>query len=469
MRKFDLTKSFIYRRRFLVGYTAIALLLALTLFVAGFMIPGEISDRELSSIISTASLNLSSPLTSDLTNASFRLLQHISLSIFGVTLLGIKLPAFILGLTTAIFMVLLLRRWFKPGVAVLTSVLVVTTGQFLFVAQDGATGILYLFWPTALLLLATLVANRTKHRQMWQVLFFITIGLSLYTPLSIYVLIAMASSTLLHPHLRMILRRMPKSQLITGTAGMLIILTPLAISTFSNPQVGLALLGIPNEWPNFLANLKNLAYQYINLIGVGSESVLLPVFGLASLLLIGYGLVRIVKSHATVQSYVILTWLVLLLPVVFINQNYVSIMFVPQILLLAAGLEGLLNRWYKLFPKNPYARVAGLVPIVILVSSMTLSGLERYTSAYRYAPEVMQNFTRDLVVIPEVETLVVAQSELDTYTAVAKYKGNLSIVTTAPSNGRYAVTAKAYDGKKTPSFIVANNRAENGASFYIYR
>ncbi len=48
-------------------------------------------------------------------------------------------------------------------------------------------------------------------------------------------------------------------------------------------------------------------------------------------------------------------------PVILINPIFTSVTFVPIVLLLAAGLTSLIGYWYRLFPRNPYARVAGLI------------------------------------------------------------------------------------------------------------
>lgn len=469
MSKFTIANSVMYRWRYQIGYGVMIISLIGLLYVAAFLIPGAISSGAEQSIIAASRLSFDTLLQHSLINMPFYLLQDASLSLFGVTLLGIKLPTLLLALTTAICMALLLRRWFSGGIAVLASILVIATGQFLFLAQSGSIGILYLFWPTLLLLFATLVANRARFHGVWKIAFFVSAALSLYTPLSIYVLIAMGSAVLIHPHLRHIIRKLPRWRIIAGIAIALGIVAPLVYTIVREPSIGLTLLGIPAQWPDIFANLQTLFSQYFGFMTLGTGSILLPIFGLASMLIILYGFARLVKSYETVQSHVVLAWVILLLPVLIVNPTYVSIMFVPLFLLLASGLEGILRRWYKLFPKNPYARVTGLIPLVILVSSMVLFGLERYAYAYRYSPDTVHNFSRDILIMPDVPTLVVAPQEKTLYTAVAAYKNGLSITTKRPASGVYASTANAYDASTTPSGIITSARSQNGARFYIYK
>lgn len=300
-------------------------------------------------------------------------------------------------------------------------------------------------------------------------LLFISAALSLYTPLSIYVIIALLTAIGIHPHLRYIIRRLPLWRILAGAGVGSLLLVPLLLTIVRDPSVGATLLGIPGQWPNLITNLQELAGQYFGFMSLGDRSILLPVFGLSSMLIILFGFYRIIKTRQTVQSYVILAWIILLLPVLIINPTFISIMFVPLLLLLASGLEGILRSWYSLFPRNPYARVLGLIPLIILVSSMVLFGLERFAYGYRYAPNVLRNFSNDILIIPETKTLVVAQSEKELYEVVARYHKNLTITTVRPTSGEYATTAAAYDKNTKPSHVITTARATDGARFYLYK
>ena len=469
MSKFDITTSVFYRWRYLIGYGSVLLLLIGLLAVAGFLIPSGFSQGELATLMTTSQLSLSELWHQTPLNMPYHLLQHVSLTLFGPTVLGIKLPSLLLGLASAIGLIFLLRRWFTQNIAVLASIVAVATGQFLFLSGQGSTSILYLFWPVFLLLFATLAADRTKFSYIWKILFFVTAALSLYTPLSIYILIAIGSAVLIHPHLRYIVRKLKPSRLLIGIVASLVILTPLILTVVRSPSMGLSLLGIPDQWPNLLANLQTLAGQYFGFTSFGTSSTLLPIFGLASMLIILYGLYRVARSVETVQSHIILAWIILLLPVLVLNPLFVSIMLVPLVLLLASGLQGILGRWYSLFPYNPYARIAGLIPLVVLVGSMVLFGLERYAYAYRYTPDTVHNFSEDILLIPSVATIVVTDQEKPLYDAIAHYRHDIVVTTHQPSSGEYAVSAAAYRADTIPASVVTSRYAVDGARFYIYK
>jgi hypothetical protein len=198
----DFSNYFLYRWRYVIGYTAIGLLLAGLLLFAGLYLPGGLSESEMASVVQSTSLSLSDPSTLAIANLPYYALQAGTFELFGISSFTIKLPSLILALASAIGLVLLLRRWFKPNIAVPASLIAITTGQFLIIAQSGTPSILYIFWPIALLLLGTQITRVRKYRMLWKVLFAVTAALSLYTPLSIYPLIAIGLAVIFHPHLR---------------------------------------------------------------------------------------------------------------------------------------------------------------------------------------------------------------------------------------------------------------------------
>lgn len=471
MKTIDFSSFFIYKWRYYVGYTLLGLILIGGLVFSSFYVPGGLTADEVKAVVTSDALTPMQLLGNSPAHAPYYLLQHVSLWLFGVTLVGVKLPSLILGVLTAVGMVLLLRRWFSPGIAMLTAIVAVATGQFLFLAQHGFVGILYLFWPTMLLLLGTIAANKSKYGVIWKVLFFITAALSLYSPLSIYVLIALGSAVLLHPHLRYLIKRLSRVKILIGALVGLALAVPLGWTIIQHPLHGLTLLGIPSEMPNIVDNLRTLAQQYFNFTSVGTNSLMTPVFGLGSTLIILYGLYRLIRTRNTVQSYVILTWLGLLLPILVLNPLFTSITFVPLLLLLATGLEGILRTWYGLFPRNPYARVAGLLPIVILTSSLVLFGLERYAFGYTYSPTTVRHFSRDIILLPkDTRTLKVGTDEQAFYAVVAKHRKDLTVTTTTPKDTAYVATRAAKDNKKVPIKVIVDHTYAAPAPdrFYLY-
>lgn len=469
---FEITQLYIYRLRYFLGYGAIFLAMIALLAFAGFFIPGGLSSDEMAAVVKSDSLSIVNFSSLAVIDLPFHFLQAISIKLLGLSEFSIKLPSLLLGLLSAVGMVVLLTQWFKNNIAVLASLIAITTGQFLFVAQSGTPGIMYIFWPVALLLLGTLITKNIRLQFLWRALFFIIAALSLYTPLSIYPLIAMVLAAILHPHLRNVVRKLLRVKLLFAMILGLVILSPLLYGMISQPVLGLTLLGIPDVLPDLIHNGETLIKQYLFFWQPSTTTLMTPVFGLGSILLIIYGLYWMLKTRETTQSYLIITWLICLIPVLIINPSFTTVTFLPLLLLLTTGLDRLIAYWYKLFPMNPYARFAGLVPLIILVLGLVGSGLDRYIYGYYYQPETATHFSKDLRLLPkDVDQLVVSRQELPFYSVVKKHSGTLTVTTDAPNQNRIAATeqaASSFSGYIVER-IVTSASAENSDRFYVYK
>lgn len=469
----DFSIYFLYRWRYVIGYTCIGLFLAGLLLFAGLYLPGGLTDFEKTSVVRSASLSLSDPTTLAIPNLPYYALQAGIFALLGVTVFTIKLPSLILALFSAVGMVFLLRRWFKPNIAVIVSIITVTTGQFMYVAQVGAPSILYIFWPIALLLLGTQITRVKKWRFLWKILFAITAALSLYTPLSVYPLLAIALAIVFHPHLRAIIRRLSRFRLTVVSGIFLVGIAPLIWFITLNPQLGLTLLGAPSNGaaPDLVANTIEVSKQYFLFWQPSSSEVMTPVFGLGSALLIALGFYRLVRTRETTRSYLIIFWIACIIPVLILNPRFTTVTFVPAVLMLAAGLTSLIGYWYRLFPRNPYARVTGLVPIVILVGALITTGLIRYVYGYHYTPSVATLFSRDLRLLPEdTRQLVTTKDEAPFYVSVSKYRDDLIVVET-PTDPTFTVTRQArkeFEGYSVERIITTPYK-NDADRFYVMR
>jgi 4-amino-4-deoxy-L-arabinose transferase-like glycosyltransferase len=473
MSRLDITNSFFYRRRYIIGYGLVALGLIAVLLFAGFYLPGGISTAEMQSAIKSSTIDFSDLNTLAITNLPYHLLQKISLDTFGLSIISIKLPSILLSFLSAIGMIILLSRWFKPNISVLASIIAITTGQFLFIAQDGTPGILYLFWAVWLMLLATMAITKTKYRTLIKIGFCILAALSLYTPLGVYILIAMLTSTLIHPHLRYLFRRISRPELIAGFIFSIILAMPLILACFKNSSLALTLLGIPLHLPSFMDNISSLGAQYFGFIEPKSTTMITPVFALGSILIIALGIFYTIKNRSTARSYIILTWLLCLLPFIVFDPSLNIAMFLPLVILLAYGLKFLLSYWYGLFPNNPYARVGGLIPIIVLVTALVFSGTDRYIYSYRYDPSIVPLFSKDITLIPkDTKKLIVASNELPFYTLLEKYNKNITILSSPKSDDNTFLATK--EAKKDfASYkidkIITTPSLKDSDRFYLYK
>ncbi len=474
MARITLTETFLYRWRYALGYTFLGLLLAGMLVFAGLYVPGGLSQAEQASVIRSGALSLSDPSSFTIIHLPYHLLQAGILEVFGISEFTIKLPSLILGSIAAVALIFLLRRWFPPSISVLASLIAIATGQFIYIAQSGTPSIMYVFWAVILLFLGTQVTRSQRFPMLWKVLFAASAILSLYSPLSFYLWLAVAFTIMLHPHLRNAVRRMQKPQLIVASSIALLLAAPLITMLILNPQLGLSLLGIPTSMPNVIENMQTLLVQYFVFWAPDTTTVITPVFGIGTALLIGVGLYGLIRTLDTTRSYLLISWIVVLIPVLLIDPRYVTIVFIPAVMLLAAGLTSLITYWYRLFPLNPYARVAGLIPIIVLVAVLITSGIDRYFYGYHYSPNIAESFSRDLALLPKDTTrLVVADSELDFYQTVAHYRSDLQVSLDPPADSARFVISRAARPNVENTYditrIITSPFSGAADRFYVYQ
>jgi hypothetical protein len=475
-----ITDYLLYARRYVLGYTLIGVAVVGLLLMAGLFIPGGLSQEEMNSVVKSSAVSLDTLDPVSIVNLPYHMMQRASMELFGITQVSIKLPSLILGAFTALGMVLLLRTWFQHNVAIITIVLVITTGQFLFIAQNGTPSIVYMFWSVWLLVSAMMVSRHAKFGLLWKLVLAATAALSLYTPLSFYILVALASALVLHPHLRYIARKLSKLKIAIGSLFALLLLAPLGYAIIKEPSAALTLLGIPSSWPDILGNTVQLLRQYFDFASPSSGTLMLPVYGLGSMILIALGIIHLVTTKYTARSYIISAWIILLLPILILNPRFTSVTFVPILLLMAMGIYMLLRNWYRLFPRNPYARIAGLIPLAVLIGGMVLSGVNRYNFGYLYDPKTASYFSQDLAIINKQLTkadrgstaVIVSKDEVPFYTVVAENYKNVAI--NPATTSKASTTIVSHGAHKTtkpgvPSQILTTSDMQGADRFYVYK
>ncbi len=479
-----ITKLFIYKWRFIIGYILAFAVLGITLAIAGLIAPGGVTLSEQQEIVDTYRLlDDNFPPAETVINAPFRALQLASITTLGITTLSIKLSALIIGFISALMLFRLLKIWFKPNVAVLASVLTVATSQFILISQSGTGQIMMVFWPVAILLFATLISKKTNLQPLWQILLAFSLALSIYTPLSIYIILILGGVLLLHPKLRFTFKSInKKAALGAGVFGVLA-LSPLFYAAFNSPSAILKLLGIPTNGFNLLDNIKNLSGQFFNFFQPVNGEILAPVFGLGTLALMLIGVVNLIKNYHSIKSYIVGAWIILLIPILIINPSLTVAIFIPSVILMATGLQTLIKLWYGIFPQNPYARLTGLLPLAILISGLTFTGIERFTNGYRYQSGVYSVFSKDISIInsfaktknpAKSDTFLYIQdkNQQDFYKIVAKESKNFTYIDQPQEliDSQIVISDQQIASKDLElSSILTNPAKQNADRFYIYK
>ena len=400
-----ITDFALYRWRYYLGFAAIGMLLAIAIIVVTFVSPGGINRDEMNSVVAstfTPPQTLLGQSAEHIVHLPYRLFQKLSLAALDVNVLSIKLPSIVLSVGAILALYGLLRLWFRRNVAIISSIIAIVTGQFLLLMQLGTPAASYIFWNAAILYSVSMLARTEKYHVFWLLAATTFAALSLYSPMQLYIVIALFVTCLIHPHARFVV--MQTKSWILGMCAVWfgILVLPIVLSVIRQPHLILTLLGIPSDLSIFsLETVKTQLRQYIGFTTPSSGLRLSPAYGLGIIALASVGLYRLFTEKYTAKSYILTLWLILLLPLIITNPDAVTMTFIPTMLLLAYGIDYIIRSWYRLFPNNPYARVFGLIPLCVLVSGITLSGIERVVNGYHYDPRSSNIYTNDVQLLTD--------------------------------------------------------------------
>lgn len=473
MKKIIISKLFLYRYRFVIGYALLGIaFIALLLMLPLFSQTG-LSQAEINSATSSYALSMDAPMNGDLVNLPYRVLQKISIMIFGLTPYAIKLPSILMGLVLGLLLILLLNRWFKSNVSLLASCLVVLSTPFLFLAGSGTPLIMIVLWPTLLLWLGSKIQGEKRPKPIYSFFFAIALLLSIFTPYMIYFAVFCVMFVLVQPHLRFIVRSLPKLPL--AIVGLIVIagLTVLTMNIINHPDTIMELLFAKNfEISKFWNNIDT-GLAPVFLWSSSLESVFLtPLMSMPILALALIGLFSTTKGFFASRNSIASLLLIFTLIITGFNPDAVIFFILPAAILIAHGLKYLLEKWYGLFPENPYARIAALFPLSILFAIILLPSLLQYIYGYRYNPSVANEFYYDLPIIRKSltnETLLVTEN-YDFY-KILENSSDITVVSEMPAEKpeRLAVLYGMSDGASYQlTRIITSPMRENSDIIYLY-
>ena len=430
MKKIVISKLFLYRHRFVIGYLILAVAFLILLFGLPVVSQTGLSDAEMQSSVDSVALNIEAPLKGDLADLPYHLLQKVSIKLFGLTPYAIKLPSIIVGLCLGVLLILLLNRWFKNNVSLLASALVVLSTPFLFLAGNGSPLIMIVFWPTLLLWLGSKIQGEKRPKPMYSFLFAISLLLSIFTPYMIYFAIFCVIFVLIQPHLRFIVKSLPRVPLILIIVMVLAGVGLLVMNMVNHPDTLMELLFSRGfEMKDFLNNIMAGLSPVFSWRNTPTSIFLSPLIGLPTLALALVGLFSTTKGFFASRNSIASALVVFTLVITGFNPLAVVFFMLPFAILTAHGIKYMLEKWYDLFPENPYARVAGIFPLIALFGFIIVPSVTQYVDGYRYNPVVTSQFNYDLpaVVTHVKEGVLVAGEKYDFY-RIMQNKSNVKVV-----------------------------------------
>ena len=473
MKKIVISRLFLYRYRFVIGYLVLGLAFIALLFTLPMFAQTGLSEKEMASATSSYYLGKDGILSGDLVDLPYRLLQKFSIAILGLSAFSVKLPSIIVGLLLGLVLILLLNRWFKSNVSLLASCLIILSTPFLFLAGSGTPLIMIVFWPTLLLWLGSKIQGEKRPKPMYSFAFAIALLFAIFTPYMVYFALFCVLFVLLQPHLRFIVKDLPKLPLII--VGVIVIagFVALGISISHRPDTIARLMfmedfSLGRFFGNIASGLAPVFAWNNTLEGIFLAPLMsLPTFALALI-----GLFSTTKGFFASRNSIATVLLVFCVVITGFNPDAVVFFILPFAILVAHGLKYLLEKWYGLFPENPYARISALLPLTILFAIMIIPSLLQYFYGYRYCPSVVSQFSENVRIIKENldNTTLLVKENYDFY-KMAEINSNLHVVERIESGNEIAVLGKLDDvaGKYELTRIITSPMSDNSDIIYLYR
>ena len=482
MIKYDvvkvLNKPFLYRYRFILGYSALMLVFFILLCFLPSIAPGGLSQDEMDSAVKASSIHADFVTSGNIIDLPYLLLQKASISIFGLSLYSIKLPSIVISVLAALFIVLLLNRWFKSDVAIVGSILTTLSTAFLFLAGSGTPTIMYIFWLALILWLGSKIVGNENTHPMLVISFFFSLALSMYTPHLIFVAICIGIAGLMHPHLRFALKQLKFYQLVISVLCFVLAIIPLIFGCISHPENITTLTFMQDANLNTYANNIATSFTPFYSFSMAYDSIYLaPLFGLATVALIIIGVLASIGKLFTSRNSVVSLLIIFAIITSGLNQDLAITIIIPISVLTAAGLESIIDKWHSLFPENPYAHVLGTMPVVIVVLLIVISGLSHFIFGYHYTPRVAKNFTNDISIIKNNldagDVLLINEdaNHYNFYKLLEKYN-SITVMSDIPERNDGAKIAslggsRADSGLKLQQ-IITSPKSRNSDRLYIY-
>lgn len=481
MKKITISKLFLYRHRYGIGYALLFLAFVALVFLTPLLSPDGLSTAEMESVVASHDVSFESAMSGNIVDLPYHLLQKLSINFLGLNAYAIKLPSIAIGLILGILLILLLNRWFKNNVAIISSILTVLSAPFLYLAGSGTPLIMLVFWPTLLLWLGSKINGKVLKKTFYAFLFALFLILSLFTPYMIYFAIFSVIYAFVHPHLRFMIKTLPKIPFILACLAVLGIIGYLGYELIKYPTTLEELFFMHDfSWGTFLNNIKDAFLPFFSWTGNIESVFLAPMIGLASLALAITGLISTTKGFFASRNSIASVFIVFTIIISGFRTDAAVLIIIPLAILTAHGIRYILEKWYGLFPENPYARVFGLIPIAVFLGLILIASYAHYVFGYRYNPMVANEFTDDLALIheniePGTVVLITGDTlEYDFY-KILEEKENYIISSNTPSSSDKEKIKKIATLGKWParlpydlSRIITSSKSTNSDRIYLY-
>ena len=326
-------------------------------------------------------------------NAPYMIIAYLFGAISGDHLYGARVASVMFGLAASALMYYIIRTWFNSKVAIIGTLLFVTSSWLLHTTHLATPLIMLVFGPLLAVAPLAWFMRTKKYKTLSFMTLAICLGIAAYTPYMLW-LVAVALGIIIY-YEKDLLSKVKTRQLVTAASIYSILLMPLLISLSRFPGQSIELLGFSKSLPSIGGYFSHLI-QIITSLFLRSPALPemrighlpdLEIFSAAMLIL---GIYYLVQRSASKKSIVLFAAFIIMLIVLPFSPNYVmnSVVLLPLVyIVVITGIVELINQWFTYFPRNPLARNVGIALLVFSISITCAYHLENYFVAWPNVPE----------------------------------------------------------------------------------
>lgn len=301
------------------------------------------------------------------------------------------------ALSSAVMFYFLIKQWHTRRIAVIISLLLISSSWFLQLGRIASPEIMYVFMPIVLLLLA--FRFNTKERKLTGGLLIVAATLALYVPGLLWLVAALKFMFI--KRLLRLYKKMSIVNRIVIIAFVLLLLAPLIYAVVKDWKILLDVLAIPEtfapiEWVKRLVLIPiflTAQGPFMPMFNLG-RLPLLDVFSVVMVILGAYWYYFRIKLLRT--KVMIVMGGVSVALIAFSGLAFIPMLLPLVFILIAAGLSLLLQQWFTVFPKNPLARIVGATLITGLIVIVCGYHLQRYFVAWSGSQATHRLFIKQL-------------------------------------------------------------------------
>lgn len=384
----------IWRRETLVFVAILALCLSIFAVLSSIPEKGAVQEQSTANDASSLRVIINNPV-----NAPYKLATYASTSLSPSVRL-VRAVSFIFYIGACVAMFYALRHWHTLQTSVITTAAFATNSVVLAVGRLGTTLITVMsFFIFSSMLLWQL---HTKSNKFVPIIVLVALGSLLYTPGAIWFFLVLG--IVYFNRFKKLFNNVKRLAIFVGLALSVLLITPLILSFIRDSETLNQWLLIPanlelSEVPRAILRVPS-AFIYRMpaepLINVGR----LPIFDIASGILFLIGLNAYRRKLKLDRTKVMIGSAIVAVVVGALGELTISIILLLPFAysIIAAGIEYLLDEWYSVFPRNPYARSFGLLLITSVVLFSIYYQMTRFFVVWPQTPETRSVYNQSRII-----------------------------------------------------------------------